>query len=407
MKIFLRVIFSLLFFFVPPLRAEEVGSYDFAPPADEKEIPHKITLSFLQTKGEVGGWIQLDKNGFLTSPEPRRQHLVRRLRLYVTTTSHDLVRTMFMVQGDRDYWNYHYIYADILKPEWFQLRVGLFKKPFGLEALYSSRYFWMVNRSLGTVNYLVLLDIGVGAHGFLWNGKVEYGIGGFNGNERNLKNNPHKLFCARAVWIPFYGEKTIFEQLRLGSSCSTCQKEVRLGSFATGSETSFLSWNSLDTRAKSGKLLFGADMEWIYRAAALRAEAILVNWGKVRALQISSPFTGYSWYVEGSYLLTGENLPRNNPLFPRRNFHLCRGGGAFELLARYEAFQADHKVIKKGLATGSSYASGVTLAANYYFNPFILMRLDWQFTNFHKDIAVKDHFTRNESVITCRLQGEF
>jgi len=69
-------------------------------------------------------------------------------------------------------------------------------------------------------------------------------------------------------------------------------------------------------------------------------------------------------------------------------------------LARYENFQADRKVVEAGLATGTSFVSSVTLAANYYFNPFILTRLDWQFSNFHDNVIVKNRYVRNESVIT-------
>ena len=160
-------------------------------------------------------------------------------------------------------WN-HYIYADILKPEFFMLRIGLFKKPFSLEALYSTRYLWMVNRSLGAINYQNLLDIGIGAHGSFLKDSVEYGIGLFNGNGRNLENNPHKLVCGRIVWRPWITQDdSPFRKLQFGASFSTSQKFSTPSSFATGSGTTFLSWNSSKTRAKTQKSLAGADIEWL------------------------------------------------------------------------------------------------------------------------------------------------
>lgn len=383
-------------------------SYEFPMPAEENEIPHKITLSFLKTVVTIGGFTQLQKNWFLDSPVPQGQHAVRRLRLYVTSKSRDILGLMFMVQGDKDRWNYHYIYADILKPEFFMLRIGLFKKPFSLEALYSSRYLWMVNRSLGAINYQNLLDIGIGAHGSFLKDSVEYGIGLFNGNGRNLENNPHKLVCGRIVWRPWITrDDSPFRKLQFGASFSTSQKLSTPSSFATGSGTTFLSWNSSKTRAKTQKSLAGADIEWLNGPAALRGEFLIVDWGKVTNQNQSAPFTGYSWYVEGNYLLTGETQPRNHPLFPDQKFTICHGGGAFEIAARYEAFQADHKVVEAGLATGTTYVSSFTLGANYYFNPFILTRFDWQLSNFHKRITVKNHTTRYESVLTWSWQGEF
>lgn len=390
--------------------AHDPGSYDFAKAPEQTEIPHKIDIDFLKTNLIIGGWLQLDKNWFLDSPVPHGQHAIRRLRLYATSTSREILSLMFMVDGDKDSWNYHYIYADILKPEYFQLRIGLFKKPFSLEALYSSRYFWMINRSLGTINYLTLVDIGGGAHGFLFNNSVEYGAGVFNGNGNNLENNPRKVYCGRVVWLPWNNQdNNPLQRLRFGTSFSTSQKVAKLSgkSFATGSGTSFLTWNGTTTKSKTGKTLFGGDIEWLYGPAALRAEFFLVDWGKVFGQNISTPFTGYSWYIEGSYLLTGETQPRNVPLFPKADFNLCSGGGAFEVLGRYEAFQADSKVVTAGLATGTTYVSSFTIGANYYFNPFILTRFDWQLSNFHDLIQVKNKFTRYESVITWRLQGEF
>lgn len=386
--------------------AEESTYYDFSE-AIPDDVPHRLDFSFLKTKGTFGGWIQLDKNVFIDTPRPVRLPPVRRLRLYATTTSRDFLTLMFMVQGDQDRWGYHYIYADFLKPTYLRFRVGLFKKPFGLEALYSSRYFWMVNRSLGSINYLRLRDIGAVAYGYLFNNTFEYGAGVFNGNEDNLKNNPHKITCARIVLIPWNNTEGHLKRLKIGSSFATSQKYYTLSSFSTGSGTSFLSWNSINTRSRSDKMLLGGDVEWLYGPYALRGEFICVNWGKVIGPAASAPFSGYSWYIEAGYLYTAETQPGNNPLYPFNNFSFCRGGGALEFLARYEAFQADKRVIKNRLAQGSSYVSSFTLATNYYLNPYVLTRVDWQLSDFHSSINVKNRSVRYESVLTFRLQGEF
>lgn len=386
------------------------GGYDFDEVHNEKDIPHKLTLNVLKTKAILGGWMQLDKNLFLGSPVPQKQHMIRRLRLYLTTTTRDILTLMFMVQGDRGNWDYYYVYGDSLFSK-FTVRVGLCKKPFGLEALYSSRYLWMVNRSLGSINYLNLLDIGAVVFGFLFNDRIEYGFGFYNGNDRSLKNNPHKLFCSRVVWSPWAkcNKDHFLSQLHFGVSFSTCQRQVFLlnHSFITGAGTTFLSWNGTSTRSKTGKILFGSDVEWLYESLAVRSELIMVNWGKVTDPPVSKSFSGFSWYIESGYLLTGEKQPGNNPLFPSNDFNFCRGGGAVEISGRYEIFQADQSVIQAGLATGSTYVSSMTYAVNYYFIPFIMARFDWQLSHFHRSIQVKNKFIPRESVITCGLQGEF
>lgn len=410
-KIRIRWLFLFWLLFSPAVSFCQSSDFlEMTLPDKKTSIPNAIKFSVAQTEVTIGGWAQTEKNWFLDSPTPHDQPFLRRARLYLFTQTRDFLSFMFMVQGDRDRGNYHYIYADTLKPEYFKIRIGLFKKPFSLESLYSSRYLWMVNRSLGSINYQHLLDIGIAAHGILLDEQIEYGFGIFNGNQRNLKNNPHKEFSSRIVWIPFAKQKeNIFYKLRIGTSFLACGKRFNLSntSFSTGSGTSFLSWNGISTKAKTQKILWGGDIEWLKGPMALRGEFLLVNWGKVSDGTISRSFSGYSWYVEGGYILTGENQVHDNPLFPAKNFHICCGGGAVELVGRYEAFQADQKVVKSQLATGTTYVSGFTLGVNYYLNPFVLTRCDWQKNYFHKKITVKNRTTRDESVLTLRLQGEF
>lgn len=384
------------------------SDYEFISSTKKGAIPHRLSFDFDHTKGVIGGWLEIDKNCYLDSPIPRPQYAIRRARLYLDTITYDYLEFMLMGEMRFNRINYHYLYIDTLKPNYFRIRAGLFKKPFSLEALYSTRYLWMVNRSLGALNYQHFLDIGIEAYGTFWKERFEWGLGLFNGNRRNLKYNPHKNVCGRLDWRPHAeNKKSIFHKLRFGVSFQTSQKKFTLAGLSTGTGTPFLSWNNVKTRAKRNKLVWGGDIEWLYGPAALRTETLLVNWDHVTSPQASVPFTGYSWYVQGSYLLTGEDQKHNLPLFPKTNFSFCKGGGAVEVTARYEIFQADQKVVQAHLATGSTFVSGFTLGTNYYFNPFLQFRFNWQKSNFHKKIKVKNRFTRDESVLTFLFQGEF
>ena len=401
-------ILALAFFVAKGYAQTDLRSdYQFISSTEKGAIPHELKINLEHTKGVVGGWLELERNCFIDCPVPLKQYNVRRARLYLDLIHRKFLEFMIMGQMRRNRCNYHYLYFDTLKPDYFRVRVGLFKKPFSLEALYSTRYFWMINRSLGALNYQRLLDIGVEAHGNFWKERIEWGAGLFNGNRRNLKNNPHKNFCARVAYRPYAENKASrFHRLRFGISFETCQKRFSLPTLRTGSETPFLKWNG-PVKAKTSRLLFGGDAEWLVGPFAIRGEFLLVNWNRVSNQSKSVPFTGYSWYIGGGYMLTGEEQKHNLPLFPRKNFNICEGGGAIEVTARYEAFQADHKVVKAQLATGTTYVSGFTLGTNYFFNPFVLMRMNWQKNYFHKRIVVKNRHVRGESVVTFILQGEF
>lgn len=386
------------------------SNYEFTPAAKDKNISHRYQIDFLQTKIDVGGWLELQGNDFLNSPVPGKQKVIRAARLYFDSISRDLIEFMIMIQGDKGRLGLHYLYLDVLKPHYFRIRAGLFNKPFSMEALYSIRYLWMINRSLGTINYITIRDFGGEIHGTFLEDRFEYGIALFNGNGTNLASNPNKDFCARLEYRPYAHQKeSLYHNLRLGISFTTCEQKNHLTgtSFKTGYGTPFLSWNSPHIKAKTNKMLCGGDTEWLIGPTALRGEFLIVNWDKVSTPTTSVPFTGYSWYIESGYILTGEDQRHNLPLIPKNNFNFQHGGGAVEVTARYEAFQADKKVIQAGLATGTSYVSGFTLGLNYYFNPFVLIRFNWQESYFHKTIMVKNRPIRDESVLSGILQGEF
>lgn len=105
----IAIIFYLLLLHVS-VNGHCLACCDVAREPAKKDIWHPISVDFLNAEGTLGGWVQLDKNWFTDSPIPHKQHLVRRLRLYATTTTDDILTLMFMVQGDKDTWGYHYIY---------------------------------------------------------------------------------------------------------------------------------------------------------------------------------------------------------------------------------------------------------------------------------------------------------
>lgn len=365
---------------------------------------------------KLGGYLELDGRFFLEPHNFFTEFLIRRARLYVTGEITDLWGYMLMARWDRQQAGIHYAWIDTLLPKYARLRFGLFKEPFGLEALYSDLFWDFDERSLGTENYMNIEDIGMMIFGKTESGRLEYGFGVFNGNGKELETNGGKEIVGRVVFAPFHGNKGLLDKLYLGVSGSYGRVDQDLSgdNFHTGAGTDFWIWAGDDDDddedsviSKGAQTRIGADFEWLYGSAAIRAEWLHVHSAKISFEDRSLPFTGTSWYVESSYIVTGEEVPRNGPIIPFRDFKLCEGGGALQLAIRYERFLAPKKFIEEGFATGSHIAQGVTLAANWFFNKEVALKLDWQYLRFAEKVEINNSFESFESVITARLQAEF
>ena len=64
----------------------------------------------------------------------------------------------------------------------FRVVFGQFKVPFGRQEMTSSGNQQFVDRSLVSDEYERGRDIGVSVQGAVWNNKIEYRVGMFNGN---------------------------------------------------------------------------------------------------------------------------------------------------------------------------------------------------------------------------------
>lgn len=373
---------------------------------EKQVLPGHLRFGSDASHIRVGGFIQFDSLGFINTPATLKRYEIRRARAYAYGKLENRYGALFEAQCDREKLNYSRVYLETLVPKSFQFRGGLFTKPFGLESLYSTRYRSFINDSLGSINYIISEDIGGMVAGSLFHDTLEYGLGVFNGQGRQLKRNPRKEYVGRIVYLPLNQTKNkIYHRFQIGASVSNGGQREVPSSFETGSGTAFWSWNQ--AYAKGDRLGLGADFEWINGPTALRGEALFTRWSKVKNPLASGRFRGASAYLEANTFLTGENQSHNDPVIPKKNFSFCSLGGAFELSARIEAFQASQKIIEKGLAKGASTVWGFTLGGNYYFNPFACLRLNWQKLNFNHKVFVKNHSIYHENVVTLRCQLEF
>lgn len=366
-----------------------------------------------------GGYLQIDGRLFIGSDQNNSTFLVRRARLFMTGTLYKYFGFMLMPRWDRlEDATLHQAWLETNQPTWAQIRLGLFKEPFSLEALSTDLYLTFVERSIFIRNFLQIEDLGAMVYGTFAHDKIEYGVGFFNGRGREFDNNKGKEVVGRIVFASFEkiaNDKLSKNQMYLGFSISTGRYDECLSGheFKTESDTAFWEWgcsssSSIDAvEVHANRFRWGADFNWLYGPFNFRTEYLYTNWGNVRMGDISGHFFGWGAYCEISYILTGEDKPRNDAIIPKHNFDGCSHLGAFEIGAKYEIFYASQKMIDLGLACGANQVQGPTFAINWYLNPLLCIKLDGQYLRFNKRFTFHDHEMHHEAVITGRIQGIF
>jgi phosphate-selective porin len=372
----------------------------------------RFTLKNAFERLNLGGYFQVDGRLFLGANQNKSTFLIRRARIFFAGTLYSWFDFMFMARWDKfETPDLEYAWLETAFPSWAKIRVGLTKVPFSLEASYLNIYLTFVERSLIVRNLYHSIDIGAMVYGTLFDQDLEYGIGFFNGRDRKIDNNNNKELVGRVVFLsyPFLTSKG---KLYIGFSGSTGRYDEDLTGavFTTGSDTVFWQWtgNSYDPVLEhSTRLKWGTDFEWFDGPLYVCAEYLYANWGRIDNGYRTGHFWGYGGYAEVSYLLTGEDKPRNLPVIPKHNFNGCDQWGAWEIGARYEVFYAPKKLIETGFAVGANQAHGPTVAVNWYLNPLVEVRLDGQYLWFNRPLLINSHHAHDEAVITCRVQALF
>ena len=117
-----------------------------------------------------------------------------------------------------------------------------------------------------------------------------------------------------------------------------------------------------------------------------------------------------SFYVQASYLLTGETRSGTGIVKPQNPFSLKSGKfglGAWELTGRYSHLDIGSEVFKNGLADPNLWANRVYMTDvgfNWHINQYLKFMFDWE----HSDVQQPGSLTRRaaaSSPATCSWPG--
>jgi phosphate-selective porin OprO/OprP len=312
----------------------------------------------------------------------------------------------------------------------FQVRFGRYMTPLTYDQ-FAIRPMWLATpeRSLYTTNFGLNRQIGLMAWGFLFDHRLDYAVGAFNGSRNSFQSLSHNLdFISYLNARPFQESESLwfFKYLNVGTSVaygsqdqSPVPASLRIGAVSPDATVPgvatvpFLIFNQ--NVIESGPRLLGS----VHAAYFFRGLSLMGEWQYgygsyatlTRPTPVSVPISGF--YVTGAYFLTGEHVDARTMVRPRRPLipterGQVRGLGALEAVARVSELRVGENVFTAGFADPNLWSnSAVTteLGANWYWNEHFKIYMFWLHANFGDPVAFRPGgFQRDADMFWLRCQ---
>ncbi len=313
------------------------------------------------------------------------------------------------------------------------LRFGQFKEPFGLEWQTSDKAVYFAERSMGNA-LRPGRDIGLMAHGGLWQNSFQYAVGIFNGSGDDgstavrRKDDPELAF--RLVLQPFRQMNAPWmESLQLGCAASYANidvSQVDLKVKSTGMVGIARNLYVLSANTKFGVLQdaesrdrIAVETAWAYESVAIQGEYTKLAYRKLKPSGNPARDASFSaWYGSLLWCLTGEHPVYSDgvlqPIHPNTNFNPEENTyGALLLAARFEHFAGDENWITPDTYVSVKTADSLSLAGNWILYPMVRVICDFTVTKLSDPIRMQVHpdgkidYIDKENVLTLRFAMEF
>jgi len=300
-----------------------------------------------------------------------------------------------------------------------KLQVGKFKEPFGIERLQSGTDTLFIERGLPN-NLVPNRDIGAAFHGDLFNGKLSYAAGVFNGVadgaslDSDIDNNKE---LAGRIFIKPWKESgnwlfdwLLLDGLGVGFAATAGNKTgmssaTYLPSYKTPGQATFFSYRS-GTVADGRHTRYSPQAYYSYGSFGLLAEYVLSS-QEVKRGTAKRSLDNKAWQIVTSYVLTGEPASYKG-VVPKESFNPKEGKwGAFELVGRIGQLDVDSEAfptfVDSTVSAKSAKSWGVGL--NWYLNKNVKWALDYEQTSFDRGDLNRDR--ENEHAFLIRAQISF
>jgi phosphate-selective porin OprO/OprP len=222
----------------------------------------------------------------------------------------------------------------------FQVKVGKFKIPFGLDQLTSPVNLDFVHRSRIGDTLAPGRDIGIVAHGRFFRRGLNYDAGFFRHDGENARHDEipgaGRTFAGRVTGTPLRLLKIpeVIEIVELGIAFTT--GTVPEGPNSVRGRTASRETFFPSIFVNGSRLRLGVDMNWSPGPFSIKGEFMHLQDERLNQGLLGQDLPDLisrGWYVSGTWAITGER--KIDGIEPRKNF--LRGGiGAVELAGRYE-----------------------------------------------------------------------
>jgi phosphate-selective porin OprO/OprP len=294
------------------------------------------------------------------------------------------------------------------RPEW-QLRLGKFKTPVGLEQLQADRDLTFNERGLAT-SLVPNRDVGAQLHGEVFSGGVTYAAGIFNGvgdfrNTANLDFEDDKEFAGRLFLQPWKSSGIRPLQglgFGVGGSYGNEHTAAALPSttggtlpgYVTDGQQQFFAYNPAAVLGTS-PVVVANGRHWrlapqgyyYWGPLGLLGEYVLSNQRVSRT--VVAPLTTQNleheaWQITGSWVLTGEDASYTG-VTPFHPFDPRTGGwGAWQLIGRYGSLDIDNQAFPNfaNPATSATKATAWSAGLSWYLNKNVRVSASFSHTTF-------------------------
>jgi phosphate-selective porin OprO/OprP len=382
---------------------------------------------------KIRGYAQVDGRFYADDESPTGNRndtfLLRRVRSIIEGTVFDKYDYRLMLDfpsgsptsaGNNGLVQDAYLNARLWQP--FQIQVGKFKEPVGLERLQSGANLLFVERGFPT-QLVPNRDVGLQVQGDLFKNRLRYELGIFNGTANggsgdNEQADDEKDIAARLFATPFVNsDGDWLRGLGFGVSGTIGRQDGALRSSVTPGQQTFFSYLSgagaaaTPTVAANGEIWRVSPQAYYYKGPfGFFAEYVISSQNVTRtagATLNSARLENTAWQVAASWFLTGEDNSFK-AVTPLKPFVLGEEGwGALELVARYGQLDIDDDTfpLYANPASSASKATSWGVGVNWHLNRNVKLSLNYEHTDF--DGGTSAFLDNGEDVILTRAQFSF
>ncbi|HLF94529.1 MAG TPA: porin, partial [Planctomycetota bacterium] len=310
--------------------------------------------------------------------------------------------------------------------DYFTVQAGQFKVPCSQEETTSSRFIDFAERSL--LNRLIpSRDQGIMFSGSIADKVLEWNLGFFNGVTKNTADaNDEKDLAIRLFVTPLKNSGVnLFKQTRVGFDLTygdidnVAAADITSGDLGGTTLIDLTPAVAVPAGPDGIRTRMIVNFSWLYGPLSLRAEYLMFKQELYDApAATESDFLIKAFYIQATWLLTGETKPLENRVVPKSNLNPLNGGwGAFELALRYCSVDASDAEDAGFFGpppqpTVNQKVNQLTVGINWWWTSNMALRINYEHLTFDEDLPVKSGggsspLEGSQSIFYVRWQIDF